>query len=126
MEKKILFVNDDLGPRESIESIFLKTGYYIVSTAEDAFEALRKLQESVTPYDLIITDYNMPKMNGLEFSKAVREADEYQFVPILMLTTETDDKKKQMAREAQVTGWIQKPFKMDRFLKIVQKSINQI
>jgi len=77
------------------------------------------------PIDLLITDYNMPVMNGLELIKAVKKIPKYEFIPIIILTTEQDPEKKHKIDEVKVTAWVQKPFKHDVFLKIVTKCLKQ-
>lgn len=75
------------------------------------------------PVDLLITDLNMPEMNGLELIEKVRNIPLYQFIPIIMLTTEQNPEKKQKAEDIKVTAWVQKPFKNLDFLKIVKKCL---
>ncbi|HAN78587.1 MAG TPA: two-component system response regulator [Bacteroidales bacterium] len=123
MSKKRILIVDDFENTRFVVKFTLENSGYEVLVGENGEDAKRFLDGS--RIDLIITDYNMPIMNGLDFSIFVRQTEKYKYVPILILTTDTDEKKKDLARTAQVTGWIQKPFKMDRFLKIVEKSLNQ-
>ncbi len=120
MKKTVLVVDDFENTRFVIE-FTLKNAGYEVFKANDGREALKFFDGR--NMDLVITDYNMPNMNGLELTKEIRKMPQYEFVPVLMLTTETDQKKKEMAKEAAVTGWIQKPFKMEKFLAIVEKCL---
>jgi two-component system, chemotaxis family, chemotaxis protein CheY len=74
-------------------------------------------------FDLIITDLNMPNMDGIQMIAAVRKLPGYAFVPILMLTTESQTEKKEAARKAGATGWIVKPFNGDQLIAAVQKLV---
>jgi two-component system chemotaxis response regulator CheY len=70
---------------------------------------------------MVVTDLNMPNMNGIELIKALRSEPNYRFTPIVMLTTESQDSKKQEGKAAGATGWIVKPFKPDQLLAVVKK-----
>lgn len=120
MKKTILIVDDFENTRWIIEFSLKKLNAEILK-AENGEEALKYFDGR--KIDLVITDYNMPKMDGAELVKKVREMNQYSFIPILMLTTETSQKKKDLAKEVKVTGWIQKPFKQEAFLKIVEKCL---
>ncbi|NGN98142.1 response regulator [Grimontia sp. S25] len=99
----------------------LKEAGYQVETANDGAEALQKAKSG--QYDVIISDVNMPNMDGLEFVRQVRAVPQYKFTPILMLTTETSAEKKSMGKSAGATGWIVKPFNPDTLLKTLQRVI---
>ncbi|EEY73490.1 chemotaxis regulator CheY [Grimontia hollisae CIP 101886] len=99
----------------------LKEAGYQVETANDGAEALKKAKSG--QYDVIISDVNMPNMDGLEFVRQVRAVPQYKFTPILMLTTETSAEKKSMGKSAGATGWIVKPFNPDTLLKTLQRVI---
>jgi len=118
MKKRILFVNDDLAPRETVESILLKTGNYIVSTAEDAFEALRKLQEAETPYDLIITDYRMPGMNGDEMALEIRKNN--VDTPIILMSSWHDERLLKLVEEGLFSTLIEMPFNVEDLISKVR------
>ena len=120
MKKTILVVDDFENTRWVIEFTLKKAGFDVLK-AENGKEALKFFDGR--KIDLVISDYNMPIMDGVELVKAVRKIAEYEFIPILMLTTETNEKKKQMAKDAQITGWVQKPFKMEKFMVIIKKSL---
>lgn len=120
MKKTILVVDDFENTRWVIEFTLQKAGFDVLK-AENGKEALKFFDGR--KIDLVISDYNMPIMDGVELVKAVRKIAEYEFIPILMLTTETNEKKKQMAKDAQITGWVQKPFKMEKFMVIIKKSL---
>jgi two-component system, chemotaxis family, chemotaxis protein CheY len=118
MPKRALTVDDSKTMREMV-TFALKDGGFDVIEAEDGCQALDRLAgQSV---DVIITDLNMPNMNGLELIRALRAKPATQFTPILMLTTEADDAKKQEGRSAGATGWIVKPFTPDKLLAVVGK-----
>lgn len=91
---------------------------YKVETAENGQIALNKLKSGLKP-DLIITDINMPVMNGLEFIGHARKI--LRFTPILTLTTETDDQKRQEARKLGATGWMVKPVSTPNLLQAVER-----
>jgi len=118
MARKILTVDDSNSIRQMV--IFtLKQAGYEVTEAQDGREGLARAQSNKA--DLIITDLNMPNMNGIEMITAIRALPEYKFTPILMLTTESDETKKQAGRNAGATGWIVKPFNPEQLLKVIQK-----
>ena len=94
----------------------LRTANYAVAEAVDGREALSKLTGDV---QLIIADLNMPGMDGIELIKQIRTRSHHKFVPILVLTTESQPAKKQEAKAAGATGWIVKPFKPDQLLAVV-------
>jgi two-component system chemotaxis response regulator CheY len=73
--------------------------------------------------DLLITDLNMPIMDGIELVKSVRLLPKYMFIPIIMLTTERNPEKRQLAEDVKVTTWVQKPFDAERFVKIIEKCL---
>ncbi|UBM61863.1 response regulator [Candidatus Sulfidibacterium hydrothermale] len=119
-KKKILFVDDSASIRALVKMILENAGYAVTlgTDGQDALEQLNGI-----PYDLIITDLHMPRMNGLELIKELRKKNEYRFVPILFLTTETKTEIKQEAKAAGATGWITKPFNDEKLLQIIKKVI---
>jgi len=121
MGKKTIVVVDDFENTLFVVEFTLKNNGYNVFKAGSGEEAIKLFDGR--DIDLLITDLNMPGMSGIDLAKQVRALSKYQFLPILMLTTETDQKKKEMARDASITGWIQKPFKMEKFLTIIEKCI---
>jgi two-component system, chemotaxis family, chemotaxis protein CheY len=118
MEKSILIVDDSSSVRDLI-TFTLETAGYKVLRGIDGSDALKHLTS--TDIDLVITDLHMPKLDGIGLIKEIRSRPKYKFVPILVLTTETQVAKKQNAREAGATGWIIKPFEQDQLLNVVQK-----
>lgn len=111
MSKLILTVDDSATIRMLLKASLTAQGYRIES-ANDGEHGLERMHE-VKP-DLLITDINMPKMDGFELIEAVRKTSEFKGTPILVLSTEFSDEKKSRAREAGATGWITKPFDADR------------
>ena len=111
MSKLILTVDDSASMRMLLKTSLTAQGYRIEG-ANDGEHGLERMHE-VKP-DLLITDINMPKMDGFELIEAVRKTAEFKGTPILVLSTEFSDEKKTRAREAGATGWITKPFDADR------------
>ena len=118
MLKKILTVDDSRTMREMLRHTLSGAGFEVV-TAEDGADGIEKLRESQP--DVVITDINMPVMDGFEFIENVRRSEEYNRVPILVLTTESAPEKKQRAQSAGATGWIVKPFNPDQLVATIQK-----
>jgi two-component system chemotaxis response regulator CheY len=103
----------------SLSSILAKAGV-AVERACSGEEALGKLKQS-PPLRLIITDFHMPGMNGVELIQRVRSIAAYRFLPILVLTTESDQAKRGLARTAGATGWLVKPVTPDNLLAVLQQ-----
>jgi two-component system, chemotaxis family, chemotaxis protein CheY len=119
MSKTILTVDDSKTMREMISFTLQQTGYKVID-AEDGKAALAKLNGQPT-VDVVITDLNMPNMNGFELIRALRAMPAYRFTPILMLTTEADEQKKSEGKAAGATGWIVKPFNPEKLVQVVNK-----
>lgn len=117
---KILAVDDSASMRQMV-SFTLKSAGFDVSEASDGVEALKVAQSQ--SFDVIISDVNMPNMDGLTLVKELRAISTYKFTPILMLTTESSAEKKQAGRAAGATGWIVKPFNPDQLLATVNKVV---
>ncbi len=120
MGKTIMTVDDSASVRQMV-NFTLKTSGYDVIEARDGKDALAKI--GGVRVHLVIADLNMPNMNGIELIRALRADPAYKFVPIIMLTTESQASKKQEGKEAGATGWIVKPFKPDQLLNVVKKVI---
>lgn len=116
--KTIFLVDDSATILLSISNILAKAGYG-VEKAANAAEGLKKFQAGVK-VDLLITDLNMPGMNGIEFIKEVRKLPNYRFMPILFLTTESQQSKKVEAKAAGASGWIVKPASADDLLNTIK------
>jgi two-component system chemotaxis response regulator CheY len=118
MGKKILTVDDSKTIRQMVTYTLSKEGYHMLE-AEDGVKALEVLASNSV--DLIITDLNMPNMDGLALIERVRAGGAHAFVPILMLTTESDPEKKERGKAAGATGWIVKPFNPEKLVQVVNK-----
>lgn len=114
----ILAVDDSASMREMVAFTLKGAGYDVVE-AKDGNEALDIAKGRKT--DLVLTDVNMPGMDGITLIKALRALPDYKFTPILMLTTEAGDGKRQEGKSAGATGWIVKPFDPDQLLSTVSK-----
>jgi two-component system chemotaxis response regulator CheY len=114
----ILAVDDTRALLNMLRSC-LEGGGHEVVTAADGEEALAKLREHRP--DLVITDLNMPRMNGLEFIEAARNEPAGRALPMLLLTTETAQELKDRAKEVRATGWLTKPFDPDQILGLVAR-----
>jgi two-component system chemotaxis response regulator CheY len=110
-------VDDSASARQMVSFTLQDAGYEVVE-ATDGQDALNKLDSSV---DMIITDLNMPGMDGIELIRNIRGMSEYKFLPVVMLTTESQEEKKQEGKQAGATGWIVKPFKPPQILGVVEK-----
>jgi len=120
MAKTILIVDDSASLRQVI-SIALKGAGYNVIEGEDGVDGIKKLDG--TKVHLIISDVNMPNMDGLTMVKKIKEMPAYKFTPIVMLTTEAGADKKDIGKAAGVKAWMVKPFKPDQMLDAVSKLI---
>lgn len=120
MSAKILAVDDSVSIRKSITFILGQEGYE-VTEAVDGVDGLKKAEED--KFGLIITDINMPNMDGIQFTRELRQNPKYKFTPIIVLTTENQDSKMQEGKGAGATGWIVKPFSADKLLAVVKKIV---
>lgn len=118
MSKKILVVDDSDVIRKMLYVDLTGRGYSVeqASGGRGALEKARQVQ-----FDLIVTDQNMPGMDGLTFVKTLREWDTYAKTPIVVLTTETSDEMKAKFREAGANGWMSKPFSSERMTGALSK-----
>ncbi len=115
-----MIVDDSIAVRQVV-GIALKDAGYEVLEACDGEDALNKLDGN--KIHLIISDVNMPNMNGFEFVKACKKLASYKFTPVIMLTTETGDVKKMQGKDAGAKAWIVKPFQPPQLLNAVSKLI---
>lgn len=120
MGKSILAVDDSISLRQMV-LFTLKGAGYEVAEAADGQEGLEKAKSQKA--DLVITDQNMPRMDGLTLVKSLRSLDQYKTTPILILTTESSDSMKARGKAAGATGWIVKPFDPEKLLEVVRKVI---
>jgi len=118
MSKNILVVDDSASVRQLV-SLSLRGQGHTVVEASDGIEALGKLDG--TRFHLIISDVNMPNMDGISLLKEIKNKSDYKFTPVLMLTTESGDDKKQAGKAAGAKAWLVKPFKPDILLAAVAK-----
>jgi two-component system chemotaxis response regulator CheY len=118
MRKRILTVDDSPSVRQMVKLTLSGAGYDIVE-AGDGAEGLSKARSSTL--DMVVTDLNMPVMNGLGLIRELRKLPAYRGVPILFLTTESDAGMKQQAKAAGATGWITKPFQQEQLVAVVRK-----
>ena len=118
MGKSIITVDDSATMRRMV-SFTLKANGCEVLEAVDGADAFNKLKSH--PVDLVISDINMPNMDGIELTRQLRCLPNFQRTPILLLTTESDPGKKAAGRAAGATGWIVKPFSQEQLLAIVNK-----
>ncbi len=118
MAKSALVVDDSLVIRKMV-SMALKSAGFEVEVAVDGKDALEKAKAQA--FTVVITDLNMPIMDGLELIRGLREVASYKFTPIIFLTTETDVSRREEAREAGATAWVQKPFQPEKILSVVNR-----
>ena len=119
----ILAIDDMRSMRELVKSVLEKRGHS-VTIKQDGQDALDYAQSN--PVDLVISDINMPRMDGITLVGELRKLPGYVSTPILMLTTEDTDTKKHEARSAGANGWIQKPFNPERLVNAVDKTLAKI
>lgn len=126
MKKCILIVDDSPTLRASVNFVLVGDGYEVhqADNGESGLKKLEELKQKNIRVNLIISDINMPKMNGLEFLRAVKDSKSaFKFVPVIILTTEREDTLKKQGKEYGAAGWMTKPFKPDLLLSVVKKFI---
>ena len=116
----ILAVDDSASMRQMV-SFTLKSAGYNVVEAVDGQDAWEKA--GGRSFDLVLTDQNMPRMDGISLTKKLRETPQFKTTPILMLTTESSDQMKQAGRAAGATGWLVKPFDPNKLIEVIKKVI---
>ena len=117
MAKTILAVDDSATVRQMVSFALRGAGYDVIE-AKDGQDALGKLTQ---PIAMVITDLNMPNMDGIELIRQVRALPQFKYIPIVMLTTESHDEKKQAGRAAGASGWIVKPFRGEQLVMVAKK-----
>lgn len=122
MTAKILTVDDSASIRLTTR-VTLGNAGYTVEEAVDGLDGLNKLKAG--EYDLVVTDLNMPNMDGLTMIRSLRQLPAYMGTPVVFLTTESDGELKQQAKSAGATGWLTKPFEPDTLVKIVRKVLGR-
>lgn len=118
MSKTILAVDDSASIRQMVAFTLKSQGYRVVE-AVDGQDGLAKAKSQ--PIDLVLTDQNMPKMDGLTMIRALRMMPAFKSTPILILTTESSDAMKSQGRSAGATGWLVKPFDPNKLLEVIKK-----
>ncbi|MCB8748237.1 response regulator [Rhodoferax sp. U2-2l] len=116
----ILTVDDSPSMRKMVSFTLIGAGYKVIE-AVDGVDAFEKAQ--LQPIDLVLTDQNMPRLDGLGLTRKLREHPQFKMVPILVLTTESSDLMKQAGRAAGATGWLVKPFDPGRLIEVIKKVI---
>jgi two-component system chemotaxis response regulator CheY len=120
MAKTILIVDDSISLRQVVSIALSNAGYEVIEAC-DGQDALAKLTGQ--KIHLMISDVNMPNMDGISFLKAVREKPNYKFTPVIMLTTEAGEEKKKEGQAAGARAWVVKPFRPEQLLVAVSKLI---
>ena len=119
MGKTVLVVDDSPTMRQMVAFTLSNAGFTVVE-AGNGKEAMGKIGGGTKP-DLVVTDLNMPEMDGITLIQEIRKNPALKFMPILMLTTESSDDKKKAGQAAGATGWVVKPFNPEQMLKVIQK-----
>jgi two-component system chemotaxis response regulator CheY len=115
--KRVMTVDDSATVRSCLETTLCRAGYQVVQ-ATDGSDALNKLQFETV--DVLVTDLNMPNMNGIDLIKKVRSLPGMRFMPIIMLTSEIQPELKQAGKVAGASGWVNKPFRPSQLLAVMQ------
>jgi two-component system, chemotaxis family, chemotaxis protein CheY len=119
VNKTIMVVDDSASIRQMVSFTIKNCGYDVVE-AKDGQDALAKMNNGTT-VNMIITDLNMPNLDGIGLIRNVRRLATHKFIPIIMLTTESQESKKLEGKQAGATGWIIKPFKPDQLVSVIKK-----
>lgn len=116
----ILAVDDSASMRQMVAFTLKNAGYHVVEAVDgqDAYE-----KAGGRSFDLVLTDQNMPRMDGISLTRKLRENPQFKSTPILILTTESSDQMKQAGRAAGATGWLVKPFDPNKLIEVIQKVI---
>lgn len=120
MQKCVMIVDDAKSMRGLVAMTLKNSGYHVVE-ASDGTDALKKI--AAQKVHMIITDFNMPNMNGLELIRTLKSDSKHRFIPIVMLTMLNDEEKKRQGQQAGAKAWIVKPFKPETMVTVVKKVI---
>lgn len=120
MAKTFLVVDDSASMRQLVSST-IKSDGHLVLVAENGRDAIDKLGDG--KIDIVITDLNMPDMDGIELIKKLRSMPAHKFIPIIILTTDAQETKKQEGKQAGASGWIVKPFSPEQLLGVMHKFV---
>lgn len=115
--KRVMTVDDSATVRQVLKMVLTEAGYHVVE-AHDGQDALEKL--SMHPVDMLVTDLNMPRVDGIDLIRSVRRQPGYRFMPIIMLTSESQPELKQAGKAAGASGWVTKPFRSEQLLAVVK------
>jgi two-component system, chemotaxis family, chemotaxis protein CheY len=118
MARTALVVDDSVTIRQMVAYTLQQAGFQVVE-ATDGQDGLERLERQRV--DLILTDLNMPRLDGIGFIRGVRARPASKYTPVLMLTTESQESRRQEGRAAGATAWIVKPFRPDRLLQVIGK-----
>lgn len=118
MSKTIMTVDDSASIRQMVGFTLEDAGFNVIE-AKDGIDALSKINGS--QISMMFIDLNMPNLDGIGLIKEIRKSAEYKFIPLIMLTTESQIGKKLEGKSAGATGWIIKPFKPEQLLKVIKK-----
>ncbi len=116
----ILAVDDSASMRQMVSFTLKNAGYNVVE-AVDGQDALEKA--GTRDFDLVLTDQNMPRLDGIGLTKKLRDNPKFKTTPILILTTESSDQMKQAGRSAGATGWLVKPFDPTKLIEVIKKVV---
>jgi two-component system chemotaxis response regulator CheY len=119
--KTIMTVDDSASVRMMVNFTLSELGFEIVEAANGK-DALRKMETQQV--HMLITDVNMPELDGISLVRKIRENPSYRFIPIIILTTESQEEKKKEGKQAGATGWIVKPFKPEQLIAVVRKVLS--
>jgi len=127
MSRVILVVDDSPTMRGMVTHALSEAGFETkeAENGKDALIKLTMMEEGGTKPDVIVTDINMPEMDGIELVKEIRKLSAFKHVPVLVLTTDNTDEKKEVGRAAGATGWLVKPFDSELILKVIRKVLPQ-
>ncbi|KKC33300.1 response regulator [Devosia psychrophila] len=118
MSKTILTIDDSASIRQMVSMTLTSAGLDVIEAINGSDGYDKAISNTI---HAVITDLNMPVMNGIEFVRKYRQHPSSKGIPIILLTTESDDELKRQAKEAGATGWIVKPFKQDQLLSVIKK-----
>jgi two-component system, chemotaxis family, chemotaxis protein CheY len=118
MAKTIMVVDDSASIRQMVNFTIKNAGYEVIE-AVDGRDALNKI--SGNQVHMVVTDLNMPNLDGIGLIKGVRANPSHKFIPIILLTTESQESKKTEGKQAGATGWIVKPFKPEQLIGVIKK-----
>lgn len=119
MGKRVLAVDDSATVRQVVQSTLENAGYQVV-LAQDGAKALGVLNQEEDRFDMVLTDLNMPNLNGIELIREIRATPHHRFIPVLMLTSEDQADLKKAGKLAGASCWLNKPFKPENLLSIVK------